>query len=269
MTVTSAEAAGLARAAALAALAEVAWPTADGRVRCVALTPLVADGGPVFALPYARSGLARDLAAAPAAAIVLSDSRLARRGWAPLGATVSLSVTADPRGERFQDELMEQELRKHPPSRALIDSPLLRREHWWYLPRLVVGVVEVDRVRPVGRRSGPDDAVLAYTTGGTVDGDTVAVTDWDEPRIRLRSLAGRDPGALGDVPATLFSHDFAVPDLDARTERFAEGRLGGGRLRVDRRGGHPRVVGPRGLRARLRDLRDLRHACVRGLRSAS
>ncbi|CAN5281679.1 hypothetical protein BH20ACT9_BH20ACT9_05180 [soil metagenome] len=264
---TGADAAGLARSAALAALAELAWPTTDGRVRCAALTPLVA-GGPVFALPYARWGLAQDLAAAPAAAVVLSDPRLARRGWTPLGATVSLSVTADPRGERFRGELMAQELRKHPPSRALIDSPLLRREHWWYLPRLIVEVVEVDRVRAVGRRSGPDDAVLAYTTGGTVDADTVAAPDWDEDRIRLRSLAGRDHGAVGDVPATLFSHDFAVPDLEARTERFAEGRLAGGRLRVDRRGGQPRVAGPPGLLTRLRDLRDLRRACIRGLRSA-
>lgn len=268
MTLTGADAAALARSAALAALAEVVWPTADGRVRCAALTPLVAGDGPVFALPYARSDLARDLAAAPAAAVVLSDSRMARRGWTPLGATVSLSVTADPRGERFQDELMAQELRKHPPSRALIDSPLLRRENWWYVPRLIVAVVEVDRVRAVGRRSGPDDAVLAYTTGGTVDVDTVAVPDWDQARIRLRSLAGRDPGAVGDVPATLFSHDFAVPDLEARTERFAQGRLDGGRLRVDRRGGQPRVAGPPGLVTRLRALRDLRRACIRELRSA-
>ncbi|MBW3602219.1 MAG: pyridoxamine 5'-phosphate oxidase family protein [Actinobacteria bacterium] len=268
MTSTGADAAALARSAARAALAEVAWRAPDGRVRCEALTPLVAGDRPVFALPYARLGLASELEAAGAAAIVLSDSRLARRGWTPLGATVSLSVTADPQGERFADELMDQELRKHPPSRALIDSLLLRREHWWYLPRLLVETGRVARVRPVGRRSGPDEAVLAYATGGTVDADTVAVRDWDEPRVRLRSLAGRDPDAVGEAPATLFSHDFTVPDLDARSVRFAEGRLVGGRLHVERRGGRPLVGGPPGLLARLRALRDLRRACVRGLGSA-
>lgn len=250
-------------ACALAAVGEVAYRRTDGTVGVEPVVPLVLDGAPALALPFARTGLARQLAAAREAALSLTDSRLAYKGWVPLGATGAVAVDEDPEGVRFQESgMMGQELRKHPPSRLLIDTPVLRREYWWYLPRWVVRWMAVDRVRSVGRRRGPDDAVLAYAAAGSVDVDTVAVDDWEADEVRVSSLAGRRLDEVA-APAALHRHDFSVPDLDRWVSLTVGGRFARGRLRVETRDGDAAVPPPRRLLGRLRALRELERACRR------
>jgi hypothetical protein len=103
--------------------------------------------------------------AAGLAELVLSEPRLTGSAWEPLAALGRLTLLEDGDGGLFTDELLAQELRKHPPARALAASPLLRREHWWYLPRLVL-LLEAPEVVPLRSREGPGDAVLAVDDGG-------------------------------------------------------------------------------------------------------
>lgn len=247
----------------LAAVAEVVYLDPAGAPHVAAVTPLLLDGRPALALPGARSALARALARSPSVALVLSDSRLAYRGWEPMAAGGVAHVEADPEGVTFGSHLLDQELRKHPPSRDLLDTPVLRREHWWYLPRWIVRVA-CDHVRPVGRRPGPGHGVLAYAAHGRIEVDTVAVPDWEANRISLRSLTGRS-GTQVRTPAVLFTHDFTVPDLDRWVEQSAAGELRRMRLHVHERTGTRALPRPLTLLARWRRLRDLERACRREL----
>ncbi len=254
----------LQRSANLAAVAELAWLDGD-RLGSAVRTPLVAEGAPVFALPYAERDVAAGLARAGQAALVLSDVRLARKGWEPLGATVTVEVSEDRDGAAFLDGLLHQELLKHPPSRALIDTPLLRREHWWYVPRLLVRVTGVARLRPVGRRDR-DEAVLAYAAAGEVDADTVALTGaWEGDRVGVVSLAGRDLAAVEGATAALLRHDLSVPDRERTSAEILHGRLRGGVMTVTGIQGALALPPPAGLRARLRRVAALRRACERNL----
>lgn len=256
------------RAAHRAAVAEVAWPGEGGLPELTAPVPLVSAGRLVFALPYAQHDLALALGTAPVAVVVLSDSRLGGRSWSPLAATVRLRLEPDPEGARFSGGLLDEELRKHPPSRALLDSAVLRREHWWYLPRLLVTVEEVLRLRPVGPRAETAHAVLAYAGSGTLDADTVEVAEAPGGGLALRSLAGRDLGALPEVGAALFTHDFSIPDRERTCARTRRGLLVGARLRVREDRGTDALDPVPGLLTRLRTQRDLRRACEQALARA-
>lgn len=257
----------LVRACDCAAVAEVAYTDGDGHVRVTAVTPLVLAGAPALALHYGRSALARDLARSGDVALAVSDSRMAYRGWQPVGASGAVRVEEDREGTRFQDHLLDQELRKHPPSRALLDTPVLRREHWWYLPRWVIRLVPT-RIRTLGRRAGPQDGVLAFGAGGSVDVDTVAVEDWTSDRVAVRSLAGHDVGRVR-APGAVFTHDFSVPDLERWVEHTVAGELHDGQLDVTVRTGTPVLPKPLSLRGRLGRLRALERTCRRGLGTGS
>jgi len=249
-----------------AAVAELAYTGHDGGVRVTAVTPLVFDGTPALALPYSERALVRALGASGDVALALSDSRLAYRGWQPLGMSGPVRVEEDAEGNRFQAHLLDQELRKHPPSRALLDTPVLRREHWWYVPRWIVRLTPA-RVRPLGRRTGPDEGVLAFAAGGSVDVDTVAVEDWAADPVAVRSLAGHDVERVR-APAAVFTADFSVPDLERRVEYAVQGELRDGYLRPATRSGMRTLPRPLTLRGRLRRLRELERACRRELRRA-
>lgn len=248
----------------LAAVAEVAYIDGQGAPRVTAVTPLVLDGAPTVALPYARRELAVALAAAAEVAVAVSDSRLAGRGWRPWAACGTARVDEDPDGACFSEVLLAQELRKHPPSRALLDTPVLRREYWWYVPRCIVRF-SPQQIRAVGRRGNADDGVLAYAAGPSLEVDTVAVAGWDDDPVGVTSLRG-DARRSMHAPATLFTHDFTVPDLDRWVQQSLTGQLRGGLLHVDSRAGSRTLAKPLSLRRRLRRLRELERACRRGLR---
>lgn len=255
----------LTTSAEMAAVAEFAYLDASGVPRIEPVTPLLLDGVPAFTLTYARSEEAREISASSQAVLVFSDSRLAYVGWSPLTVTVRAEVIQDLEGELFSEKLLHQELQKFPPDRQLIDSPLLRRENWWYVPRFIVRLVGTGEPCPAARRETPDHGVLAYVSGGGLTAGTVRVEDWNADRIPIRSPGSGEPSLPEGSPATLLYHDFAVPDMDPRTSFLAAGRLENGRLSVTRRSGS-RTLGERpGLLARWRAQRDLKRRCEAGL----
>lgn len=250
------------RAIQTATVGELAWLDGAGRPDACPVTPLLLADQPAVAYPYAQAALARRLAAAPVAALVVSDDRLTARGWRPVAVTGRPRLVEDERGELFTEQLLGQELRKYPPARALIDSPLLRREHWWYLPRLIV-VLEAGSAAPVGARPGGTGEVLAVAGDGErLYVDTVERAGDGYGNTRVVSLAGRPP-VTG--PAVLLGHDFSAPDLERWTPWTTRGRLAGGALTVAEPPARTGLEPPLGLWRRLARHRGLERACRRAL----
>lgn len=251
----------------MAAVAEVAYLDRDGLPRVLTVTPLLLGEDPAFTLTYADSLVACEIGRSSRVSMIFSDSRLAYVGWNPLAVTAAVEVMPDPEGELFHEELLVQELRKFPPSRLLIDSPLLRREHWWYMPRWIFRLKEIGDPEPLIRRTaGDDQGVLVWRTGGDLAADTVRVDDWDAGVIAVSSLIGRSLHTPDDPPGALFYHDFSIPDMDQRTAFLATGRLRNRRLSTTGRAGS-RTLGRRpGLLARLRAQRTLKKRCQAGIK---
>jgi hypothetical protein len=244
-----------------AGVAELLWRSPDGPPRALGVVPLLLGGRPAVALPWAFVDDARAAAASSDAALVLSDPRLTGSSWRPLAITGGLTLVEDGEGSIFADQLLDQEVRKHPPSRALVDSPILRREHWWYLPRLIL-LLEPASVEAVGRRDGPDDAVLG------VDDDrlvvrTVRVGGWDADPMPLEGGPATVSG-----PAVLVGQEISVPDVERWTVHttsgtYADGALSEVVLATDR------ALEPLpGLLARMRRQRVLEKSCITALRAA-
>ncbi|MCV2489921.1 hypothetical protein OF117_11155 [Geodermatophilus sp. YIM 151500] len=241
-------------------IAELIWRVPGAPPRAIGVVPLLMDARPAVALPWAFVDDARAAAASPGAALVLSDPRLSGPGWRPLVLAGRMQLVEDGDGSLFRDDLLRQEVRKHPPARALVDSPVLRREHWWYLPRLIL-LLDPVTVRDGGRRDGPADAVLAVDDDG-LEVRTVRVPDWD---ARPLAVTG-GPAARG--PAVLVGQEVSVPDAErwtvhTTTGSYAEGALTGVEPAATR------ALEPTpGLLARMRRERALEKACVSALRAA-
>jgi len=254
----------------LAAVAELAYAAANGSPRVEAVTPLLLGGDPTFALPYSRLELARRLAEVPRVSVTFSDSRLAYVGWSPLTVEGAVEVTPDPEGELFLGELLTDELRKFRPARSLIGNFVARRDHWWYVPRLILRLKDAGPPRPVARRTAPEHAVLAWNVGGTVRADVVRVDDWQAERIAVRPLppdaAGPAEPLPDGVPAALFRNDFSVPDMEQRASLLVSGRLEGRRLTVERLEGEPQLGRRPGTLGRWRAQMDLARRCKAGLK---
>lgn len=257
----------LTTSAETAAVGELAYHDDSGEPRFEAVTPLLLDGKPAFSMTYASSGFADLLTRSPYVSLVLSDSRIARVGWSPLSVAARARVEPDSEGYFFKEALMEQELTKHPPSRQLINSFMLQKENWWYLPRLVVRLEPLEEPRPVARRTGENHGVLAC---GAVAAEpprveTVAADDLSADRVRLRAMdGGAQPER--DAPATLFFHDFEVPEMERTAALSLHGRLRKGALEVESRDGSAELGKRPNLIARWRSLRDLERGCKRGLK---
>jgi hypothetical protein len=244
-----------------AGVAELLWRRPGESPGALGVVPLVLGDRPAVALPWAHVDAARSAGASDAAALVLSDPRLTGSRWQPLVLTGRLTLVEDGDGELFTERLLDQELRKHPPSRALADSPMLRREYWWYLPRLVL-LLEGARAVPGGRRDTPADAVLGVDDG-TLHVRTVHVADW-----AADPLAVRDGPPSVQGPAVLVGQEISVPDVEQWTVHTTTGRYSGGRLSVDRPAA-TRALEPRpSVLTRMRRQRALERACVSALRAA-
>ena len=254
----------LLRASRRSGVAELVWTDEQGASRATAVVPLEHEGRPTLALHWSAWGSARELAACPAVALVLSDRRQAQRDWVPgvLHGRVRLLVDDD--GSVFSGTLLDQELRKHPPSRAYADSAVLRREHWWFLPRLLL-VLEPTRSTTAGeRRDAEATGVLAVASAdGGLDVDTVAVHAAGGGAA-CTSLAGRP--APGAGPAVLLRHDFSVPDLERWGRCPAYGRWDGRVLHTDDVVTGPVLPPVPGLRERLRRHRELERQCRQALK---
>ncbi len=252
-----------------AVVAEVGWRTPEGTVRAAARTPLLYDpevGAPTLALTYDDAGLASELAAAESVVVVVSDARLVLRDWKPIVWSGQASVDADPDGDVFLWEMIDQELRKHPPSRMRADSLLQRRENWWYVARLLVRFTGLEPVGEPAARSEPDEGVLVWHGEQGVRADTVAVDDWAADRVRMRTLAG-ESAAERVGPAALLRHDFS-DDFDRRAHLLLTGRVDGGTLEVAQREGSADLPPVPTWWQRLRAAKHLERACTRGIRAA-
>ena len=250
--------------AEMAAVAELAYTGPDGP-RIEALTPLLLEKEPVFALTYARTDLARCLENDPRVSLTFSDSRLARVGWSPLTVEGALEVVPDPEGDLFLEEPLYWELRKFWPSRQLIGSLVLRRDNWWYVPRLILRFTETGTPRPITRRTEPDHGVLAWRRDRYIFSNTVRVDDWDSERSLVSSLSQEE--LPENVPAALLYHDFSVPDREQRASLNLTGTLNNGRLSVAHREGTRTLEKRPGLIARWRAQKDLERRCKAGLES--
>jgi hypothetical protein len=175
---------------------------------------------------------------------------MALRGWSPWVQPVRLDVVADRQGDWTWTGALDQEVRKFPPSRLLIDTPVQRREHWWYVPRWLIHLRPDGPAAPITRRGGPDDAVLFTTASGRLHATTAAVDDWHAQRVRLTALdATAQP--QNAASALLFTHDFSIPDLDRVTSFELAGTQHGASFEVAARKGSSELGPPPGLLKRL------------------
>lgn len=238
-------------------MAELTWIGATGLPDALPVTPLLWEDQPVVVYPYAYADLAREVAASPAVALTISDPRMTGGGWRAMTATGHPRLIEDPQGEAFRAHLLHDELRKHPPSRALADSLMLQHEHWWFLPRLIV-VLDLHPPTLVEPRTDQSCQVLSVWDGDLLHVDTVRVADAGTDRLSVTSLAGRPPL---DGPAALLGHDFSVPDLERWTPWVTRGTLAGSVLSVTEWPERTALEPSLSLRQRYRRQRDLEKAC--------
>jgi hypothetical protein len=243
-------------------VAELSWLTVDGAPRVHGVVLLPGPDGPVVAFTYAEGDVAHAVAAAPEVVATMAETRSTGPGFRPSVLRGAPSLIEDRTGETFRRDLLVHELRRYPPSRLFADSPLLCRENWWYLPRLLVRI-DVVAMRPFPARNHPDERLLAVADVGRVVVGAVR-PEGEHPgadRIPLRAETPLPPGA-----AVLFGQDASFPDLEEWTRWSFEGDWDGAELSVRRA---PVAVGleaRRSLRERVRQRRELERRCRAHLR---
>lgn len=251
-----------------ACIAELAWVGPDGP-QAQAVTPLRLGDRPAVALPYAFADRLRSAGSAPWVTLALTDCRMTSSSWRAVVMSGRPLLHEDLEGASFTEHLLAQEARKNPPARAYVDTLLVRRENWWYLPRVVLTLDVADVVGSVARTMPGDDAVLVTASpSGRPVVEVVTVADWSADPMPLR-WPGRDGPHDGTATAALLAHDFSVPDLERWVQRVTTGRLHGDVLHPD--GGPPgalRVPPPLRLWERVRRHRDLERACRQGIAAA-
>lgn len=249
-----------------AASCEIAWIDAAGVPGALSAVPLLDGPVPCVALTYDRAHLRPALAGATEVAFAVTDARALPSGADGVAAIGRLVLSDDLDGADYADTLLEQELRKYPPARALADSPLLRRENWWYLPRIVVRLDRVDRAVAVGARREPArDALLVRDDGAGLRLDVARAEDWSGERV---ALLASDP-LRGDGAPTLAHGCDHSPDRERWQTWWARGALHGDELTVTEREGEPGAA-PDALRLweRLRRARALSKGCRQGIAAA-
>jgi len=245
-----------------AQLGELVWDTPDGP-DALPVVPLSDDGVPCVALPYSSLARADTLAAAGTAVACVSVPELAGSST-PMAVRVRVRRLDDLDGEHFEtSQLLLQELAKHPPSRRRLDSILLRREHWWFLPRILLHLEAVEQPRALGT-DGPTGALLGRR--GPAGPATLEVVD---VRVTGRDAHGATldgaPTTSGATPAVLLEHGAEPPDLERTWGVRTSGVLDGAQLRangVERWGRADRMPT---LLGRIRDEWALERACRAGL----
>ncbi|WP_219416984.1 hypothetical protein [Pseudonocardia nigra] len=243
--------------------ADVAWVDAGGTPYAITAVPLLDGPVPCVALTFDRAALLPSLAGAAAVAFAVTDAR-ALPGEAD--GVAAIGRVAVERVDALGEALLTQELRKYPPSRALADSILLRRENWWYVARAVVRLDRVDRVQEVpARRDAGRDALLVRDDGTGLRLDVAAADDWSLPAVPLRAAA---PLRGDGGPVLAHGHDFS-PDRERWESWGVRGQLCGDRLDVGARDGRPGLdPAPLRLLQRLRRSRAFERGCRRGIAAA-
>jgi hypothetical protein len=248
-----------------APLAAIAWLAPDGTPDVASVFPLTDGHRPLLALPYARLGLARALAVSTEVVLAVTslpegvdDPPVTVRGRA--------EVIEDPKGDRFHDSgLIEMELAKYPASRRRLDSLLLRREHWWFLPRLLVAIGGLG-----GAETIPQDDALLVGGGTSLDVGPCHLASRDPLALRVADgvvgSLGRE--RAGSRPAVVLEHGGDLPELERSWERRWTGTLVDGRFETDSVSGDGPQERALTLRQRMRAEKQLERACKAGLRAA-
>jgi hypothetical protein len=254
-----------------AQLAELLWDDGPGTgPDAIVVVPLTDDGALCVALPYDQLARADRLAAAGTAVMTIANEALAR-GAPTLTAPVRVRRSDDLTGAVFEGSpLLLQELGKHPPSRRRLDSILLRREHWWYLPRIVLHLEPIEEPRPLPATG----AVLAQVANDEFTVRAVRIATHGAREVtfaRASAAAPAGPAAPTGRPvgrAVLLQHGAEPPDLERRWLHRWYGAVHGDRLTVDRLETWGREDRSPGLIQRVRDEWALERDCRAGLRAA-
>ncbi|MBA8826169.1 hypothetical protein FHX42_003545 [Saccharopolyspora lacisalsi] len=250
-----------------ALVAEVCWIDGDGRPASIPATPLLLDDVPCLALPYAWRDRVAALRDSPEVAFAVTDARSLPEETTGTAVFGTAGVVEDLDGSVFADELLEQELVKYPPSRVLADSVLLRRENWWWLPRLIVRLDGMTRTAELTPRTDPSRQALLVRDDLGLRIDSVTVEQREEQRPLLRTLDGENP--RGDTgPALVLGHDHTT-DFERWEPWSLSGHLRGEELLVEQSSGRPGAPLPSlRLLERIRRQRALEKACRRGITEA-
>jgi len=134
---------------------------------------------------------------------------------------------------------------------------MLQREHWWYLPRLLLAI-DLDAVAPVVQREDAlgDHLLVVAGEGGPVV-RMARLDDGDPERVSLGSQSPPPPDR-----AVLFGQDASFPDLEQWTQWSYRGRWDGVALHVDTTPARTGLGRQPGLMQRWRRQRELERRCV-------
>jgi hypothetical protein len=221
---------------------------------------LVRDQRPVLAFTYADEAVARGVARSERVALALTETRSTGQAFQPMLVSGRPDLVEDPKGELYVADLAVQELHRYPPSRLFADSPLLMREHWWYLPRLLVEI-DVDSADPMPPRSGSHDHLLVVANGSAPVVRRAGIRERSGDTVRL-SVDGPPPSA---GPAALFGQDASFPDLEQWSQWRYAGEWDGSALTVEEAPSSTGLGPAPGLVQRWRRQRDLRRRCVEAI----
>lgn len=249
--------------------AELCWLTAEGEPAALSATPLLDRDVPCVALPYARAGEVTSLREAEQVAFSVTDSRSLPADQGATAAVGSVSVIDDTEGDLFVVELLKQELLKFPPSRTLADSPLLCRENWWWLPRVVIRLERTTHVLELPARTNPArHGLLVRERDSELAPRVVEVLDGEGDRVRLRDPTGHELRGDGG-PGLVLGYDYSMPDLERWETWTLRGGLFGNELAITERSGTPDAdLAPLSLRSRMRRQRALSQECKRNIVAA-
>lgn len=251
-----------------ALVAEVCWLDRDGHPESMPVTPLLVDDVPCLALPYAQRDRAAALRAASEVAFAVTDARSLPDNAPGVAAFGSVTVVDDLDGSVFIDKLLDQELAKYPPSRTLADSLLLRRENWWWLPRLLIRLDRVTRTLAVPARTDRAGEALLVRDDLGLRVETVIITDGDEKCLELTSPSGDT--LRGDTgPALALGHDYTADDFERWEIWSLRGRLSGDELLAEEsHGTRPVPLQPLNLLERIRRRRRMEKVCRKEIAAA-
>ncbi len=250
----------VAAAVAASSLSELCWVDGSGLPQVRGVVALVRESRPALAFTYADELVAREVAAAARVALSLREGRSTGRAFQPLVLAGRPRLVEDPTGDLYVAELLKQELHRYPPARVFADSPLLMREHWWFLPRLVVEL-DVDTVTPVSRRDSRHDHLLVVADGVAPVVTAAGAGDLAGERLQL-DVDGSAPSA---GPAVLFGQDASFPDLERWSQWRYRGHWDGTALAVEELPARVGLGPAPGLLQRWRRQRALERGCIAAL----
>ncbi|SNR52485.1 hypothetical protein SAMN06265360_108168 [Haloechinothrix alba] len=246
-------------------VAELSWLGPRGPVG-LPVVPLELDGVPCAALPYLHLDTVDSLVTEYVAASVTDTRTLGEDATAAVAAG-RVSVRHDLDGTIFTDKLLEQEIVKHPPTRLRAAGLLARRENWWWVPRVLITVVEIDSAAPVPVRSGPADGLLVRRDGTRPCVEVVTAREWPARSGERIDVWPRDGGLLeGDGSRVYVYGHRHSPDFERWEPWYRGGVLSGETFTVSDGNGEPGLeLEPFGIVGRIRNHRAVERSCRAGI----